>query len=238
MKGVSLKKLFLVGMVIVLFYTGIVSVFGVQGATGISVGGTSRLSSSQSSTQSTGAEAGNVTELNISGRGITTHWAGFYGDVSGNLSLGDSSGNIFYDWTGLGEEVIGEVFASTDNALSWASVACITEGQIATLDTALGIIGSDPDGVEETYSSTTHPGFSVGGIPLSNCNATNAYSNSASDAGLYYQILLTDGTDVIYTTLINDSGTGFDNTPYDFQLLVGEPDSAGSTTMYFYIEID
>ena len=238
LNGVSTKKIFLALVVLGIFYAGIAMVLAVQGASSLDEGSTSRYTASESSSESAYAEAGNVTELNISGRSVTTHWAGFYGDISGNVTLGDANQNVFYDWTGIGTPT-GEVLASNDTAVDWSTIDCASEAEIAELDLALGIIGADPDGVEETYVDTTHPAFSVGGQAISGCNHTNAYSNSAKASNLYHQILLMDGgSDPVYTTLINDSGTGFDNTAYDFQLLVGEADSAGSSQLYFYIELD
>ena len=234
------KKAVLLMIVIGMLYIGITSVFGVQGATGIDVGASSQMNlTNWSSSATTAAEAGNVTQINLSGQSITTHWAGFFGDVSGNLTLGDSSGNVFYDWTGIGTPE-GEVFASTDNSLNWSGIGCASAAEISTLDTALGIDGTDADSVNATYDSNSHPSLTIGAVSgISGCNSTNAYIDSGQDATSFYQILLTDTEgDEVYTTVINDSTTGFDGVSHDFQLLVGESDAGGTTAMYFYIELD
>ena len=231
------KKAVLLMIVLGLFYAGITSVFGVMGA-GIDVGQSSRANLSGGAPQSTAVQAGNVTEMNISGQTITDHWAGFFGEISGNITLENSDGDVFYDWTGL-TSVAGEVFASNDSGVNWAGIGCASVAEVLALETFLGIVPSDPDRINQTYTSTSHPAFNVSGTQLSGCNSTNAYVNSGPSATAFYQILLTDTEgDPVFTTLINDTTTGFDGNTHDFQLLVAEPDSVGTTPLYFYVELD
>lgn len=231
------KKAVLLMIVLGLLYTGMTSVLGVMGA-GIDVGQSSRANLSGGSPQSTAVQAGNVTELNISGESITDHWAGFFGEISGNLTLENSDGDVFYDWTGL-TSVAGEVFASNDSGVNWTGIGCASAAEISALETFLGVAPTDADRINQTYTSTSHPAFNVSGTQISGCNSTNAYVNSGPSTDAFYQILLTDTEgDPVYTTLINDTTTGFDGSAHDFQLLVGEADSVGTTTLYFYIELD
>jgi hypothetical protein len=232
-----LKKIVLLMIVLGLLYAGITSVFGVQGANSVTSGESSRASFVNSSSASTQVQAGNVTELNISGTAVTEHWAGFYGEITGDMTLANSAGNVFYNWTGLGS-ISGEVFASTDNAVSWTGIGCASGGEISTIESALGISGTDPDRIELTYNSNAHPDFVVGGASISGCNSTNAYTDTGLDQSAFHQILLTDGEgDAVYTTLINESTTGFNSAAHDFELLAGESDSVGTTAMYFYLEL-
>lgn len=232
-----LRKVALLMIVISLFYAGASSVFGVQGATSVSTGETSRANFSEASSASTDVQAGNVTELNISGKAITDHWAGFYGDISGSLTLETADGSVFYNWSGL-NALSGEVFASNDSGVSWSGIGCADAGEVSAIETALGIAGTDADTVGKTYTSISHPDFTVGSAPISGCNSTNAYINTGLDASSFYQVLLTDTEgDAVYTTLINESTTGFNSAAHDFELLVGESDGAGTTPMYFYIEL-
>ncbi|MBN2052999.1 hypothetical protein JW756_05840 [Candidatus Woesearchaeota archaeon] len=237
---IDFKKAVLLVLIFGLLYAGTTSVFGVQGATSIAKGETSRASFSDDSTASTAVQSGNVTQLNISGYAITDHWAGFYGEVSGNITLGNSAGNMFYQWEGL-NAIAGEVFASTSNSVDWTTIACIDATGIQTLETALGIVPTDADRINQTYTTSAHPAITVAGTAISGCNATNAYINTGKDATTFYQLLLADtagaGT-AVFATLINESTTGFDGVAHDFQLLVGESDAAGTTDLYFYIELN
>lgn len=232
------KQIVVLALMMGLFYVGISFVLGVQGATSLGTATSSRASFTDTSSQSLAAQAGNVTQVDISGQSITTHWAGFFGNISGNITLKDSSGKTFYDWAGMGTPA-GEVFASTDGSVEWAGIDCATSDELSTIDTLLGIGADDEDGINQTYTSNTFPGFTVAGVSISGCNSTNAYSNGVLEETTYYQILLTDTSgDAVYTTLINDSATSFMGSGADFQLLVGETDTVGTTAMYFYIELD
>jgi hypothetical protein len=42
---------------------------------------------------------------------------------------------------------------------------------------------------------------------------------------------------LIYTTIINASVAGYDNMPYDFQIIVPESAVNASTTYYFFTEL-
>ncbi len=233
-----LKKAILLVTVLGLLYTGITSVSGVQGATVISAGESSRANFVNTSTATIGVEAGNVTELNISGTAISEHWAGFFGDITGSVTLQTSDGSVFYNWSGL-NALSGEVFASTSNAVSWNGIGCASAGEVTAIETALGIAATDADTIGLTYNSLS-PSFTVAGTALSNCNSTNTYvNNGVKDPSTFYQVLLTDtGGTAVYTTLINQSTQGFDGSNHDFQLLVGESDAAGVTPMYFYLELN
>jgi hypothetical protein len=232
------KQIVVLALVVGLFYVGASFVLGVQGATTIAPGASSRASFTDTSTQTLDAQAGNVTQVDISGQSITTHWAGFFGNISGNITLKDSNGNTFYDWAGMGIPA-GEVFASIDDSVEWSGIDCATPAELSAIDTLLGISADDEDGINQTFTSNAFPDFEVAGVSISGCNSTNAYSDGALEASTYYQILLTDTSgDAVYTTLINDSATSFQGAGADFQLLVGENDGAGTTAIYFYIELD
>jgi hypothetical protein len=225
-------------IVLGLFYVGVSFVNAVQGATGLGTPTSSRASFTQTSTQTLDAQAGNVTQVDISGQSISTHWAGFFGNISGNITLKDSNGNTFYDWATLGTPR-GEVFASIDDSVEWAGIGCATPAELSTIDTALGVGVGDGDSINLTYTTNSHPALTVGGVAVAGCNATNAYTDAGLDATAYYQILLTDTSgDAVYTTVINDSTTSFTGSSADFELLVGESDGAGTTAIYFYIELD
>jgi len=192
--------------------------------------------------QSTQAAAGNVTELSITATAITTGWQGFFGNITGSITLEDASGNVFYNWSGLGS-ISGEVYASRDNAVTWSTVNCSNSTTISNENAFLGKASSDPDSVTNTFSATSHPSFLVGTINITanSCPSTNAFSGGSQVSNRFYQVLLQDGDgDVIYTTLIDQDQVGFDSKQYDFELLVGENGNATSqatTTYYFYIEL-
>jgi hypothetical protein len=238
MKMKNLKSFFVFAAFGVLLLAETSYVFAIQGVTRSTLVNSSRAIFSNTSSAVVQAQAGNVTQLNIAGDSISTHWAGFYGNISGNVTLQDSAGHVFYDWAQIGLPS-GEVFASNTSSVNWSGISCANSTKVANIETSLGIVAADGDSVVKTYTGNTHPAFQVGGYSLSGCNATNAFGAAGRNSQLYYQVLLTDTTgNPVYTTLINSSATSFTGSNFDFELLVGESDAAGTTPMYFYIELD
>lgn len=195
--------------------------------------------------QSVGAQGGNVTQVNINALTITTSWQGYYGDISGEITLDDAGQNTFYNWSAT--SVSGEVYATRNDTVTWSEVFCANSTHIGQEETYLGQSSTDGDSVTNTYGPADHPDFSIGGRSLgsSQCNTTHAFTNSASQSGDWIQLLLhqndTNTNNIVYATIINDTVTGFDGGTYDFQLLVGENEKAGSqgaTTYYFWVELN
>jgi hypothetical protein len=236
----TMKASCLIIVACVLIFSGTAIVLGVQGA-GIFPGKSSGLNYSYSGSGTAySTEPGNLTffQVDAYGGSINTHWAGFYGNVSGNLTLEDANGNVFYDWTGLGI-AIGEIYASNVSIVLWDSINCTNSSQIDAINSFLNVTGADTDSVGYTYSENIHPSFSVGGRAFlaNTCNTTNTYSNGAKDASLFSQILLADSQDCpVFTTLINASSASFEGSPVDFQLLAGVKKSS-LTDLYFFIEL-
>jgi hypothetical protein len=236
MKTVFWKTVFSLTLVVGLFFSSVGLVFGVQ-APGLTTGASGRYNVSfAGSGTSLGAQAGNVTEINLAGTQVTTHWAGFYGNITGNITLQDANGNLFYDWSGMGVPS-GEVYASNTSTVSWSTIACANAANMTSTNTFLGMTGSNSDSVFNTYDAQSHGGFSVAGVSISadSCNSTNAYTNTGVNASYFQQVLLSDNRNIpVFATIINASATSFRSTAVDFQLLTGVP---GTGTLYFFIEL-
>jgi len=237
-----IKALSLLGITSCLIVSGIWIALAVQGVT-IFVGQSSGLnySSSENGTL-VQTQPGNLTFLEIAGTAggsSNIHWAGFYGNISGNLSLQNANGDVFYSWVGIGTPE-GEVFASNTSSVSWSTVNCTNSTHIDSINAYLNISGSSRDSVNETYYANSHPAFSVAtqAIPANACNSTNAYSNSVLDAGLFYQILLADSNSIpVYVALMNASSAAYDGSPVDFELLAGVPNGPAAFSLYFFMEL-
>lgn len=189
------------------------------------------------------AQAGNVTELNIDATQITQAWQGYYGNITGRITLENSAGSVFYNWSDLGS-VSGEVYASRDSAVDWSTIDCSNSSVNSDENDFLDRPSTAPDSVDNTYNLNSHPSFDVGTTTISanTCNSTNAYINTGQSATNFYQILLADsGRDIVYTTLIDADQVGFTGSQFDFELLVGEngnaTEASSTTTYYFYIEL-
>ena len=184
------------------------------------------------------AQAGNVTELSLTGIAVTRFWQGFYGNITGTIILSDATGNNFYDW-GITNPT-GQVYASRNDSVSWSDVACPTPVEIEEEETFLGQLETDPDSITNTFSESNHPEFLVGTQLLENCPTTQAFSSGGTQDENFWQILLSSEGEMIYTTLIEDTTPeGFDGRPWHFQLLVGENgvQNTNPTPYYFYLEL-
>ncbi|MBR9706412.1 hypothetical protein GOV14_05230 [Candidatus Pacearchaeota archaeon] len=167
----SVKRLFIITFLIsIVCFSSLSFILGAMpyGATPSEV---SEDSSSPDTAQTHGAWAGNVTEITIVGFSTTTAWQGYYGNVSGTVQLADSDDNIMYNWTLASPE--GEVFAATNDSLSWLYVQCFnfsatgskpagdenaTKGNtsqygmnLSEIETFYNITTDDVDGINETF---------------------------------------------------------------------------------------
>lgn len=239
-----------IGIVLVII---IVLTFGVSFVIGAPYGATDidYITSSRGVGGGAGASipaiAGNVTELIINGTVITSGWQGYYGNITGEIVLENSGGYRLYDWSEIGA-VKGQVYATTfSGAITWASITCMdflseTEYNITQFNTEFGYSGIEGDALDKTFTDVGHPAFSVGTVPISasSCNSTYTYVNNATQTAAFSEVMLTDTTYPVFTTLINDSATGFDNQAHDFQMLVAEDGRDGDTSTtdyYFYVEL-
>lgn len=188
--------------------------------------------------QTVNAVAGNVTQISIDALAITDSWQGYYGNVSGTIGLWDGNNNTFYNWSMA--TAVGEVYAARSGTITWSNIQCANSTEIAAEEAALGQSASDADSVSNTFTSTTHPALNVGSVAISanTCPATNAFNASGAQSSTFFQILLDDGTNRVYTTPLNSS-VGFNGQTWDFELLVGEDGhgNTATTPYYFFVEL-
>ena len=211
-----------------------------------------------------GAEAGNVSELAISGSSITRTWQGYYGNVSGLITLGDSLNNTLYDWSVAHPQ--GEIYAVRQATVpTWTAVRCASQAELQAEDLALNanesvdqdtvnltfVVGGAPDQLARFPTSDfTHPLFYVANqtIDANSCAVATMYNSSYMPSPNYKEVILSDGGSVpiIYTGLISysinpfSSSDGFDQKDHDFEMIVGE-DGHGTdiavSTYWFYVEL-
>jgi hypothetical protein len=208
------------------------------------------------SPQSVAALAGNVSQLEINVTKQTSYWQGYYGNVSGMITLDNAQNFTMYQWAGMGD-VGGNLYASEQGNIIWANVMCAnispsmnksgcggvaqTAGECINLSemlTRYSMSTTDADNINKTFTSTNS--ITVDTLSLANCPATNLYLNDSSQATRWNETLLTQNNteNLIYAVNLENNIYGFNNNTWDFQMIVGEKrDGALTTTYYFYIEL-
>jgi len=199
------------------------------------------------------AIAGNITALVLTGLGQTKAWQGYYGNITGTITLDDADNFTFYNWSSA--EPQGQIYATLNNSIAWYHVECydfVTDTlNWNVIEGFYNIQTDDVDGVNETYNQTDHPVFTVADQNMTGCPTTYIYQNDVYQQANFANVLLWDMTNNdtgwIYTTLIEDKATGtfsdfvcYNNQLCDFQLLVnenGHGSDTALTTYYFWVEL-
>jgi hypothetical protein len=178
-----------------------------------------------------GAYGGNITQLDLDANTQTLVWQGYFGEVSGDIVLEDASGDRLYNWS-VGS-TSGEVYASLSDAVTWGTIAAEND---CTTDES--ITGTGADRVNNTFTASSNTEFQVGGttITVNTACALNTFVNSASSSD-FEEIMLDDGSNIVYATILEDNLVGFDGSTHDFQMLVPEDNDGTTTTYYFYVEL-
>lgn len=203
------------------------------------------------------AVAGNISAITIYAIGQTKSWQGYFGNISGTITLDDANNYTFYNWSAA--EPRGEIYATLDNSgIGWDSVVCYNftgaGADWQTIENYYGINMDDVDGVNETYAYTNHPEFQVGSRTMSGCPTTYIYRDDQAQTNDFVNVLLYDPanptTGWIYSTIIeNKTNTSsnpvdiscYDGSLCDFQILVNEDGhgtDTATTTYYFWVELE
>ncbi len=198
-----------------------------DGAT-VTVGATERGTSNAAGTATT--EAGNVTEVNVSGTAITTRWAGFYGNISAGLVLSDAANNKFYEWTV--SDVSGSVVYAANTTVSDWSTTNIVAATVADMPAFL--TGTTADNYTNTYNAQET--FTSATYSIANTNYATTYSSGAAGNLKSYSLKATTENALIWAGKALDDETAFDGGQVDYQILV-PVDGTTTTTYNFYLEL-
>jgi len=239
-----------------IFYAVAETPIGVQQAT---EGTESTINQSQYPPASADAYAGNISQLTLFGRSQTKHWQGYYGEITGMITLDDAQNWTLYQWPD--DDPQGEIYAAINGTVDWMSVECfnMSEGvgaganNVTYWETYHNITFDDVDGIDETFNRTDHTTFDVGDVTVNNCPTTYTYVNDLYQTTNFEEILLQDSSGLlIFSTIIEDDTpgasadiVGFDGATHDFQLLVGEDGTSrvagvrnqAVTVYYFYVDL-
>jgi len=209
------------------------------------------------------AFAGNVTELTLNTSKRSNRWQGYYGNISGTITLDDARNFTLYSWAG-DISPSGEIYAADTPVSNWSGVYCfnMTDNRSGNNCTGAGSGGGSggPDNItclniseaqqkfggpltgEESLNATftsTHD-IEIDGTVFSNCPATQLYTVNESQTINWTEVLLTENNTrtLIFASIINASTNGFNNVSQDFQMIVGhDGDNSTLTTYTLYVEL-
>jgi len=185
---------------------------------------------------------GSFTTLVLNTTTQTPRWKAYVGNVSGSFTLDDAASNTIYDWSAT--TFTGEVYASRSNAVNWGAIECAQDTQITTEQTALNMTTVQVDNINKTFNNTIHTAFFIGSTYFANstCRAIATYVNDSAqtpDENADFQVVLLDDTsNLVFAAIVEQDVLGFDNAPYDFQMIVPESDQQTTPNIYyFYTEL-
>ncbi len=177
-------------------------------------------------------EGGNVTELNLSSNISTEKWAGYWGNVTGQIVLAPNNVDMFYTWAWTSADG-GEVCAvAAASGFDWSTIQAATG---ADIDSVWLFDVLDIDSGTNTFAAGCN--VDIAGTPvnteqavtgggLETCVVADNAAPAAKDE-LAFCVNITAGT-TLFNTL-----TG------DYELLTAADEVAGAVeTHYFWLELN
>ncbi len=166
--------------------------------------------------------AGNITNLDLKTNMSTYRWAGLYGNVSGNIILGDGSNNQLFQWTAKGRAV----YASTAASVTWASVVAEDGSHVATFYNGT----SDSDNYANTFTGSEALDSGI----VTGVTAPTATTLGGTSGWKTYALY--DGSHVVFAGNVNATGaTAYDgSSTINYQMIVPEDGTANDATATSY----
>ncbi|MBT3721528.1 hypothetical protein HN789_05880 [archaeon] len=183
------------------------------------------------------AEGGNVTfiYLDTSGQTGDQVWQGYFGTVTSGIALENAAGDVFYDWNVV--DAVGEVIASRSVISDWSLINCSNQTHIYDEETKLDIPDSLSNGINDTYTTTSHPDFYIGANLLTGCRSTQT-NNQSGDRSVFWNVILNlNSSETVYAAIMDDNVVGFNGSIVDFQLLVPVNRTSGQSLYNIYVEL-
>ncbi len=202
--------------------------FAIQPAEGWNVVSTGKYTPTGSANVTT--EGGNVTNLDLAGNISTEKWAGYWGNVTGEIVLTPGT-SLFYSWvwdSGNGGEVCA---VAAPSGFDWSTLATPVA---ANIDAAFGFLTGDTDDTGNTLGNpctVTVAGQTPSGI--GDLTGVGGFETCAiSDGG-------TAKANYAFCVNITQGGSLFNSATGDYELLAPTNETAGATeTHYFWLELD
>ncbi|MBR9692791.1 hypothetical protein GOV07_02550 [Candidatus Woesearchaeota archaeon] len=186
---------------------------------------------------------GSFTTLVLNATTQTPRWKAYVGNVTGTFTLRDANNASIYSW---GDAFTGgEVYSSRAASPGWSTLVCGNAAVISSEENFLNMTVGSVDNISATFNESVHREFYAGTTQFaaSTCPAIATYINSQpqgnGENADFQEVLLRDtGNNLIWTALIDPDTLGYDNTQFDFQMIVPEDQYSGTgNTYYFWLEL-
>lgn len=187
---------------------------------------------------------GTINTVNLTSVQQNLKWKAYVGNVSSTFVLDDNADYTIYQWSIT--NFTGEVYVSRAGSVSWGTIVAATIANKQSEDTALDHTSSSPDSINQTFVTRIHPAFDVGTTPIVANSSYTVVTNKNDAAQVhnlnadFFEMLLHDGTNLVYTTLVENNRPGYrTGRNYDFQMILAEnaTASAANVRYFFYIEL-
>lgn len=172
---------------------------------------------------------GGITNDNMSINYSTNNWAAFYGNISGNIFLGDSSNTLLYSWN-ISNFSDSVVYASTSPISDWSD----SNIRSTTLfDQSKFFFTGVNDNSTNTFNETET--FISPSLSKSNTYYSRTMQNGVEGNFKTYSLFAIAENDFIWAVNVRDDDSSFiPGQTVDYQLLVPSTDSF---TYNFYLEL-
>lgn len=192
--------------------------------TGASITGNANETWTPPSASNFTAYGGNITEMNLSAYQVTGSWVGFWGELTGGVTLRDASGNIFYQWT-VNNMTGAAVYACNESSVSWSTISPAGASNVPSY-----INDGGTDDFNNTFTSSET--FTSASLNVANTN----YTTTQGSAGFKtYALYDTTNTVLIWAGKAINNGAAFNSGTADYQILA--PADGSGQTYYFYLEM-
>lgn len=178
-------------------------------------------------------DGGYINTLDLAVESQTNRWQGFYGEVSGKITLEAADGNKMFQWVWQNTDS-GEVYASEAPSVTWASMAA---GNVANVPYVNEATTTKSDSAADTFTISGNS-WVVGDRTVSEVKNVKTYDSTG--AGTFEEGLLYDGTNYVFVSKLYNNADDFDSatgTTSDFQMIVPTPEADTTTSYYFWVEL-
>jgi hypothetical protein len=176
-------------------------------------------------------QAGNITQKDVNETQSTTRWAGIYGNISGNILLGDSSSQYFFTWT-LSTINNSLIYASNSSITDWSNTNIVIANN-SHMPSFISLLALDnyTNTFNQTESFTT-PEYTITNAPF-----TRTWQNGSEGDFKTYSLRSISDSALIWATKANEGAQSFvSGQQTDYQLIVPAQQGTG-TTYSLYVEL-